>query len=190
MLVGGFPTITKSAHCIRLDRQEERDCPYQEVSELQDYHWAQFQEQGWRSNQQCEGFDFGSCRRPLHQCQNRLHYPLSQVPCEPLLSFATSARSVEWAFEKTFFDQTQGQPSMGWTGNCRKLHYDVLFYDLVSMEMEPLGRHLQVELGNELTHQTLQLFNQYCHEHHFPPPVPSKVTALVGDGHQKVMVKW
>ena len=78
---------------------------------------------------------------------------------------------------------------MGWTGNFRKLHYDVLFYYLVSMEMEPLGRHLQVELGNELTDQTLQLFDQYCHEHHFPPPVPSKVTALVGDGHQKVMVK-
>ena len=85
--LAAFPPSSRSQrHCIRPDRQEERDCPYQEVSELQDYHWAQFQEHGWRSNQQCEGFDFGSCRRPLHQCQNRLHYPLSLVPCEPLLS--------------------------------------------------------------------------------------------------------
>ena len=57
------------------------------------------------------------------------------------------------------------------------------------MEMEQLGRHLQVQIGNGLTAQTVQLFDQHCHEHHFLPLVPSKVTALVVDGHQKVMVK-
>lgn len=101
---------------------------------------------------------------------------------------ATTARGLEWAYEKAFFNQSIGQPAMGWTGHFRELHYDVLFYYLVSIEMEKIGKHTSIVIGRELTKETLHLYD-HCHRHILPPPSPQKVTALVGDGHHKVMIK-
>ena len=106
-----------------------------------------------------------------------------------LFRCVTSARGIEWSFQKTFFDVHHDQPRMGWEGNFRKLHYDALFYYMVSLEMELVGRHLQVRIGNELTEQNLALYDQHCHEQEFPPVCPRRVTAVVADGHQKVLIK-
>ena len=102
-----------------------------------------------------------------------------------LVRCAASARGLEWCYEKTFFDGCGDK--MGWEGNFRKLHYDALVYYMVAIEWEKIGKHTSLAIGNELNEETLNQYDHFCHENLFPPSRRNKVTAIVCDGHQKVL---
>ena len=44
-------------------------------------------------------------------------------------------------------------------------------------------------IGNEIDEGTLKVYDDHCHQNLLPPRQPKKVTGLVGDGHQKVLLK-
>ena len=95
--------------------------------------------------------------------------------------------ALPWCYEKTFFDGCGDK--MGWEGNSRKLHYDALFYYMVAIEWEKIGKHTSLAIGNELNEEALNQYDHFCHENLFPPSRRNKVTAIVCDGHQKVLMK-
>ena len=101
----------------------------------------------------------------------------------------STGRGVEWAFEKTFFDNPQKHDAPKLHYGFRKLYYDALFYYMVALEWEILGKHMSVVIGKELDEKILDEYDTHCHEYLLPPAHPKKVTALVGDGHQKVLMK-
>lgn len=93
---------------------------------------------------------------------------------------ATTARGLEWAYQTTFFDESFGQPTMGWAGHFHKLHYNAIFFYMVGTELEAVGKRLTVRVGEELTQETLQLYDRHCHEHVLPPVSPKKGDSLSG----------
>ena len=52
-----------------------------------------------------------------------------------------------------------------------------------------MGRHLDVVIDDEISQKNLELYDAYVHTKLLPPANPGNVSALVGDGHEKVLVK-
>eukprot|EP00930_Biecheleria_cincta_P082714 TRINITY_DN72386_c0_g1_i1.p1 TRINITY_DN72386_c0_g1~~TRINITY_DN72386_c0_g1_i1.p1 ORF type:complete len:233 (+),score=32.51 TRINITY_DN72386_c0_g1_i1:480-1178(+) len=77
----------------------------------------------------------------------------------------------------------------GWEGNWHKLYHDALFNYMTAKELEPLNLHLKIKIGDELNEKSLRAYDKYAHSSLLPPSNKKCVTVLIGDGHQKVMVK-
>ena len=102
---------------------------------------------------------------------------------ENLLFFGPmSSRGIAQAYKHTFDDATI-------PGYLRKAHTVAVMYFLAMRELEKVGAHLQIVIGNEVSAPSLGMYDNYVHQHVLPPTDPTMVTELVGDGHQKVVVK-
>ena len=102
----------------------------------------------------------------------------------------SSARGVEFAYQKPFFDNMDDEPQP-LHYDFRKLCYEALFYYMVGLEWENLGSntHTSLVIGDEVDETLLAEYDLHCHQTLLPPSRPKKVTGLVGDGHHKVLVK-
>eukprot|EP00435_Cladocopium_sp_Y103_P046658 s2045_g13.t1 len=105
-----------------------------------------------------------------------------------LFRCCSTGRGVHFAYEHTFFDDLADEtPSLH--TKFRELYYDGLFYYMVGLEWEILGKHTSIVLGKEIDENTLKKYDAHCHEQLLPPLRPKKVTGVVADGHHKVLVK-
>jgi len=101
-----------------------------------------------------------------------------------------SAKSVSWAYRRSFADSTQkGEYGKDVTDDHHKAHNDALLYFIAMQELEPIGRHTKMEIGNELTQATVTAYSQYLHNRIYPHKKAKNVTVLVGDGHSKVLTR-
>ena len=71
----------------------------------------------------------------------------------------------------------------------RTAHENAVFYDMAIRELEKVGMHKGIVIGNELTDEAVAIFSSLCSCSLFPPTNRLAVTALVADGHSKVRVK-
>ena len=100
----------------------------------------------------------------------------------------STGRGVHFAYEQTFFDNLADETPPLHT-KFRELYYDGLFYYMVGLEWEVLGKHTSIVIGKEIDESTLMTYDAHCHEHLLPPLRPKKVSGVVADGHHKVLVK-
>ena len=57
------------------------------------------------------------------------------------------------------------------------------------LELEPIGYHKKIVIGDELSAKSIAAFENHCHTKAFLPTSPESVRAVVGDGHLKVTIK-
>lgn len=102
-----------------------------------------------------------------------------------------SAAAVHWCFENTFRHECDNMEGYAKDIVCdfRKLHASAIMYFLTVQELEPLGRHLNIVIGEELTEASLDAYDRYLHKWVFPPSNPHLIKELCGDGHEKVLTK-
>ena len=62
-------------------------------------------------------------------------------------------------------------------------------YHIALQEFEPIGCHMGIVIGAELTQSTLETYDAHVHQHLFPPANPSLVREIAGDGHEKVAAR-
>ena len=99
----------------------------------------------------------------------------------------STGRGIHFAYEQTFFDNLADETPPLHT-KFRELYYDGLFYYMVGLEWEVLGKHTSIVIGKEIDESTLMTYDAHCHEHLLPPLRPKKVSGVVADGHHKVLV--
>lgn len=106
-----------------------------------------------------------------------------------LFRSCSSGCGVQFAYQNTFFDTQDDETFKPLHRKFRELYYDALFYYMVGLEWEHLGKNTSIVIGNEIDRNALMHYDSHCHAHLLPPQYPKKVTGLVGDGHQKALVK-
>ena len=108
----------------------------------------------------------------------------------------TSDSGIAWAYKKTYEKECAEEEEAEEEGygrdilvDFRKLHADACMYYLAIREFSHLGLHKEIELGQEITNKSLEMYDFHLHEHVFPPADPSSVKEVVMDGHMKVLTK-
>ncbi|CAK0814461.1 unnamed protein product [Prorocentrum cordatum] len=101
-----------------------------------------------------------------------------------------SARGADWV-QKDVFDDGDGS---GWQGkefpfDMRKLHGHAIMYALAVQELEPLDKHLDIYVEEDISESALRTYDDHLHQRVYPPANSACVTELVGDGHEKVLVR-
>lgn len=102
-----------------------------------------------------------------------------------------SMAAASWAYGATFGDE---EPSAARYGrkvpvDFPKLHANAIMYYMALNEFAPLNLLDSLVIEEEVTADSLQTYNNYLHEHVFPPAQPASVKEIVGDGHEKVLVR-
>ena len=106
---------------------------------------------------------------------------------------AVSSRALQW----TYFESVPGShdDTLMVADRLRKmLSAAMLYYHLVQ-EMEQIGEHTQVLVpdpdhrGACLSAAVLRKYDEYVHQHVFPPKDIDSVREMIGDGHEKVRVR-
>ena len=93
-----------------------------------------------------------------------------------------SAGATEWAYNESFAHGYHPK-------SFQEFHRDALFYYLAAQELGCVGLHTDIMVGDEISAEALAAYDKYLHDSVFPPANRSSVTALVGDGHCKVLTK-
>ncbi|CAK0848816.1 unnamed protein product [Prorocentrum cordatum] len=106
-----------------------------------------------------------------------------------MFRMCTSATGTDWVMQETFADKSQRAYGGEFLHDYRKLHLEGILYLLAVQVMEPVGKHLNIVLGEEISAAALKKFDAYLHDCVFPDPRPNKVSLLIEDGHEKVAMK-
>jgi hypothetical protein len=93
-----------------------------------------------------------------------------------------TSHSVAWAYKDVF-----GRSDVACDFN--KQHADGLFYFMAMQELESVGKHQAIEVGNEVSDVALSKYDRHLHNNVFPPLDRNAVKEIVVDGHEKVSVK-
>jgi hypothetical protein len=70
-----------------------------------------------------------------------------------------------------------------------KQYNNGIFYYMALKEFEAIDKHRQIVIGDEISAVALAKYHEHLHKNVYPPPDPKLVTEIVGDGHEKVLVK-
>lgn len=100
-----------------------------------------------------------------------------------------SARAIDFAIKETFADPDDRGHGQEFLVDLRKLHMDALCYLLAVQEFQRVDLHMKIIIGDEIAQTTFDKYVQHMHDKVYPPNKPSDVTALVMDGHEKVLVR-
>eukprot|EP00959_Pyramimonas_sp_CCMP1952_P180473 3773756-Pyramimonas_sp.AAC.1 len=106
-----------------------------------------------------------------------------------MFRMCTSATGTDWVMKETFADKSQRAYGGEFLHDYRKLHLEGILYLLAVQEMEPVGEHLNIVLGEEISAAALKKFDAHLHDCVFPDPRLNKVSLLIGDGREKVAMK-
>ena len=109
---------------------------------------------------------------------------------------------MDWTYFESLFGDTapggDGDTPASATGRgpkYRRMLGTALLYFNVLREVDPLGKHQCVVIGNSnrgvggLSRALLQVYDRHIHEHVFPPRCKDSVREMIGDGHQKVRAR-
>ena len=120
---------------------------------------------------------------------NKKGFSIKHLEYHAALEFRAflSYRAVEDAYNSVFV--ANGEHEFDEEYKFHKMHGNALMYWLALRELEPLGLHHQIFIGDELCSETVAAYDNHLHSQVFPPRKAGGVTELVGDGHSKVHLK-
>ncbi|OLP83988.1 hypothetical protein AK812_SmicGene35184 [Symbiodinium microadriaticum] len=95
-----------------------------------------------------------------------------------------SSRAVQDVYRHTF-----GLKTNKLSGQWRKTYATAIVYYTALTELYPIGRHLDIVIGKELSPLTLKIYEQHVLHHVLPPHSRKAVTEVVADGHAKAHMK-